>query len=428
MLIEFNLGNFRSFWTTQSLKMTSLPIKELVEENSFQTPVKSLPRLLRSVIIYGPNAAGKSNLVRAAQFMKDFVLNSAKESQADESIKISPFLFISEGPDSPSEFEMLFISSGIRFQYGFEVTTTEVVHEWLFAYPEGRAQRWFERIYIQENDDYEWYFSTKFIGPKKIWKNATRKNALFLSTAIQLNNKQLKPVYSWFQNLVVVDANTMLFPSFTATKCHDSENKKHILEFMRTADISIDDIQLDKKKIGPEDLPYDWPEPLLELFQKDFEGKEITEIFFTHKVIDSQDEVRLPLQEESDGTQKLFAFAAPWLDIMKNGRVVFIDELDRSLHPHIMEFLIRLIHSPQTNKKNGQLIFTTHNTHLLSSSLFRRDQIWFVEKDETNATRLYALSDFSPRKHEALEKGYLAGRYGAIPFIKDLYFSTETDD
>lgn len=417
MLIEFSVTNYRSFLTPQSLTLTANTATELQEENTFVSPVSSLPRLLRSAVVYGPNAAGKSNLIQAISFMKRFVLSSARESQEGEKIDITPFLFTLQSSRNPSEFEVLFIQDGIRYQYGFEVNSKRVSGEWLFAYPEGRAQKWFERNYNPETQKDIWYFGPKFTGRRKVWQEATRGNALFLSTAIQLNNEQLKPVFNWFDHkLHVIGQGESLDVGFSAIECEEKEKKKNILKFMNAADLSIADISLEKKEFSMEDLPFDMPQELKEEIGRELEGKKLTRVFLMHPSSDRDEDVSLELDEESAGTRKLFALAGPWLDVLDNGFVLFVDELDTSLHPLLVRFLLSLQHNPEPNRHNAQLIFATHDTTVLDQTLMRRDQVWFVEKDKENATRLYPLSDYKPRKGEALQKGYLYGRYGALPF------------
>ena len=196
------------------------------------------------------------------------------------------------------------------------------------------------------------------------------------------------------------------------------------MAFMNSADINISGITVKKIPIPPmkpEMLPPDMPQPLKEQVMRDMQRKEIPDIRFLHKT-NSGEAVPFHFGDESDGTKKLFAYAGPWLDVLAKGRILFIDELDTSLHPLMVRFLIGLVQNPEINKHNAQLIFTTHDTSVLDTELFRRDQIWFVEKDHEQASRLYPLSDFKPRKGEALEKGYLNGRYGALPFIGELRF------
>jgi len=423
MLIEFSVTNYRSFLTTQSLTLTANPATELQEENSFVSSVSNLPRLLRSAVVYGPNAAGKSNLIQAIAFMKGFVLSSAKESQEGEKIDAAPFLFNRQSSRNSSEFEVLFIQECIRYQYGFAVNSERVTGEWLFAYPEGRAQKWFERNYDPETQKDIWYFGPKFTGRRKVWQEATRSNALFLSTAIQLNNEQVKPVFNWFDHKLVTSVQgTSIRPEFTISECEEENKKKEILKFMNAADLSITDIFLEKKEFSTKDLPAEMPQSLKEKISKELDGKKLTSLFFMHPSSDAGEDVALEFDEESAGTRKLFILAGPWLDVLDNGLVFFVDELDTSLHPLLVRFLLNLLHNSETNRHNAQLIFTTHDTTVLDQTLMRRDQVWFVEKDAENATRLYPLSDYKPRKGEALQKGYLYGRYGALPFPGELRF------
>jgi AAA15 family ATPase/GTPase len=408
MLIEFSVTNYRSFLTTQSLTLAANTATELREENSFISPVSNLPRFLRSAVVYGPNAAGKSNLIQAIAFMKRFVLSSAKESQEGEKIDATPFLFNRQSNQNPSEFEILFVQNGIRYQYGFSINSKRVTGEWLFAYPEGRAQKWFERNYDLETQKDVWYFGPKFTGRRKVWQEATRSNALFLSTAIQLNNEQLKPVFNWFDHkLHVIDQGGNLHPGFSTSECEKEEKKKKILKFMNAADLSITDIFLEKKEFSTKDLPSEMPQNIKEEISKELDGKKLTSLFFMHPSSDTGEDVALEFEEESAGTRKFFILAGPWLDVLDNGLVLFVDELDTSLHPHLVRFLLNLFHNPETNRHNAQLVFTTHDTTVLDQNLVRRDQVWFVEKDAENATRLYPLSDYKPRKGEALQKGYL---------------------
>lgn len=422
MLIEFNVSNYRSFWKSQTLSMAASTTKDLHRENTFPPPGKSSPNLLRSAVIYGSNGCGKSNLINAIGFMQNFVLLSAKESQEGEKIARTPFLLHATGALQASEFEVLFIQDGIRYQYGFTTTETRVLHEWLLAYPGNRAQRWFERKYNSDKRKYEWYFGSKLAGSKKTWQNATRSNALFLSTAVQLNSEQLRPAFAWFQKLVVIRHGEVIQRDFTIESCEDKKECADIVRFLNNAGIDVDGITIKEGNIDNARFPSDMPDELKTIIRKDLKGKSFKKVLFKHQLADSENFALFPLHEESDGTQKLFAYAAPWLDILHNGRVLIVDELDNSFHPHLVRYLLKLIHNSKTNKENGQLIFSTHDTSILDSKILRRDQIWFMEKDENHATQLYPLTDFHPRKEEALEKGYLQGRFGALPYIGEIKF------
>ncbi len=427
MFIEFKVANFRSINGSQTLSMAAGTGTELKEQNTFVSGLSSLPNLLRSAAVYGPNAAGKSNLFRAMLFMQNFILTS-QALQEGQYINVVPFRLNNKSRAEPSEFEVIFIQGNVRYQYGFAVNTTRVTNEWLLAYPEGRPQRWFERKFnLQKNSD-EWYFGSKFSGHSQIidvWQKATRQNGLFLSTAIQLNNEQLKPVFNWFQQkLAVILPGGDINLQFSIEQCASEEGKKRIMEFMNSADISILGIELKKTQFSPENLPPNMPQEIKELVIRGMQGKELSNVRFLHKTVDSGDIISFDISDESGGTQKIFAFAGPLLDVLAKGRILFVDELDTSLHPLMVRFLISLIHNPELNKNNAQLAFTTHDTSVLDIDIFRRDQVWFVEKDKESASHLYPLSDFSPRprKGEALERGYLKGRYGALPFIGEFKF------
>jgi hypothetical protein len=248
--------------------------KKLQEENTFLSPMPSLPRLLRSAVVYGLNAAGKSKLIQAVAFMKRFVLSSAKESQEGERIDVKPFLFKRESSRNPSEFQVVFIQDGIRYQYGFAVNPEKVTGEWLFEYPETRAQKWFEWNYDSESQKESWYFGPKFTSSRKTWQGATRCNALFLSTAIQLHNEQLKPVFNWFdKKLVALGELQRLSPDFSIHQCEEADKKSRIFMFMNSADLSVADISLQMEEFYMEDLSDNMPQNMKEQIAKDLKGK-----------------------------------------------------------------------------------------------------------------------------------------------------------
>lgn len=425
MFIEFNVTNYRSVRETQTISMVaSKYYNELDEMNCFNSGVTGLQKMLRSAVLYGPNAAGKSNLFRALHFMQSFVLES-HSLQEGQTINTVPFALNERSQNEPSEFEIFFLQDDVRYQYGFAANRMRVTKEWLLAFPEGKAQRWYEREYDAIEDKDKWYFGSKFSGRRQLWQEATRKNALFLSTAIQLNNEQLKPVFSWFQNkLATILPGAPINLKFSIDQCASEEGTLRIMDFMNSADIGISGIEVKKIPIPPmksEMLPPDMPQPIKEKILLEMQGKELPDIQFLHKM-DTGESVPFRFSDESDGTKRLFAFAGPWLDVLAKGRILFVDELGTSLHPLMVRFLLGLIQNQEINRYNAQLIFTTHDTSVLDTDILRRDQIWFVEKDSKQASRLYPLSDFKPRQGEALEKGYLKGRYGALPFIGELRF------
>ena len=418
MLIEFTVKNYRSIKDEQVLSMVKAKGKELEDRNTFFPNTPSSVSLLRSSVIYGPNAAGKSNVVKALTEMEFIVRNSASTSQEGDPISVTPFLFNESTAKQATEFEMVFINEGVRYQYGFSAKKYHITEEWLIAYPKGRPQRWFSRAFNERSESYEYKFSDFLSGQRTVWQNATRSNALFLSTAVQLNSDQLKPVFNWFKDKLRPTNVNGWGPNFTASLCEDNSTKKQILRFLKAADFDIHDIQIETEKFDPNLLPDQFPAIIKEKINKEMKGKEIIDIKTIHKT-DNGNLMSLDFKDESDGTQKFFSFAGPWIDILKHGHILVVDELHDNLHPKMVKYLIELFHSNRTNPNNAQLIFTTHETSMLSQEIFRRDQIWFCEKDNSQATTLYPLTDFSPRKEkENIELGYLSGRYGALPFVQ----------
>lgn len=419
MLIEFSVKNFRSIKEQQTLSLVKAKGAEL-ESNSFMPQAPSSTELLNSVAIYGANASGKSNVIKAMMTMDSIVTGSASQSQEGDKISVTPFLFDELFSKEPSEFEIVFIQEGIRYQYGFVATKTHIVEEWLYAYPKGRPQKWFHRIFDFKTGSTFYKFGDSLTGQKTVWQNATRINALFLSTAVQLNSEQLKPIYNWFKTKLKMTDISGWGQGFTASLCKDKETKEDVLSFLKSADFDIHDVSVVFNKFDPESIPDEIPQAVKEHIIKELKDKELLEELKTiHKTIDDN-LVSLDFDDESDGTQKFFSFAGPWLEALKKGNILVVDELHDSLHPKMVEYLVRLFHNKKTNPNNAQLIFTTHETSILNQEVFRRDQVWFCEKDKEQATSLFPLTDFSPRKErENIELGYLSGRYGAIPFIKN---------
>lgn len=402
--------------------MIASSAKEFQTRNCISNSRSGAPPLLRTAVIYGPNAAGKTNLIKAIHFMQLMVLTSATGLQQGEQLNAKPFALNQKARKRASEFEVHFVTNGVRYQYGFSATAKAVIDEWLIAYPSGRQQTWFQRTFDSRSQKSIWKFGPKFKGPHKLWRDATRDNALFLSTAVQLNNEQLKDVFSWFQQKLIVvmpNAGVILNPTLTHNLLADADGKADVMRFMKAADVGIDDLLITRFPVsGPSARE---PKGLFHgQLVMGTDGLEAVSITALHRAPDNDEPIPLDLSEESDGTQKLLLSAGGWLKALSEGGVLFIDELNTSLHPLLVRFLVDLFHNEKVNKQNAQLIFSTHDTSILVNDLFRRDQVWFADKDSLQATTLYALSDFSPRKDDAFEKNYLRGRYGALPNIGEV--------
>lgn len=407
MLIRFRVSNFRSLRDEQELSM----VAAFREGRDDLVSLESLDAdLLRVAGIYGANAAGKSNVLDAFKFMRDAVSESHRAWPPEGPIPREPFLLDPRCTEESSSFEADFLFDGVRFQYGFKLDSEKILEEWLYSYPNRRRQVWFTR---DANAAEPFTFGRQLKGRNRTIESLTRANSLFLSAAAGNAHEALLDVYSWFSsNLVFGSPSRQGY--WTLSTVRMLESKPHeVIEFLRAADLGINNIELRENPLGDRKarrLENNWAEGANRVLE------------FQHQT--KGDPVSLALSEESRGTQAWFSLAGPVLGILDRGGVLCIDELDSSLHPLLAFELIRLFLDPKRNPKNAQLIFNTHDTNLLGSPsetpLLHRDQIWFVEKDDEGATHLYPLTDFKPRKFENLERGYLQGRYGAIPFIESI--------
>jgi hypothetical protein len=414
MLVEFRVKNFRSLRDEQVLSLVASKDKTLQDTHTLPTGLKAAPRLLRSAVVYGANASGKSNLIKALRYMRAVVMESATVIQPGQTYAVQPFRLDAQSAGDPTEFEVTFIIDGVRYQYGYAMTPQRIVSEHLLVYKAFKPQRWFERHFDAKTGKDVFEFGSGLKGTKNLWEGATRPNALFLSMAVQLNSDALRPVFEWFASqLVVFNEEVRLNPQVSIQMLKQTEGRKQICGFLSDADISIADIELATRKVAGQQIKIDLATGKQEFGPVE---NEVDELKFLH--VTDKGKAVFDLADESSGTRNLLFLAGPVLDILREGATLVIDELDTSLHPHLVQALVRLFHRPDTNIGGAQLVFTTHDTALLDAyGLFRRDQVWFVEKKQDQSSHLYGLMEFSPRKNEALERGYLQGRYGAIPII-----------
>ncbi len=439
MLVEFSVENYRSIQEKQTLSMVAADNETMLDSNTFSVPDNDDLRLVTSAAIYGPNASGKSNLLKAIQVLKNLVIKSASRMQTGDKLPVEPFKLNRETAKKPSSFEVIFIRDDIRYEYGVSLNRERVFEEWLIAYPNEIQQNWFSREYMPDNptfepnEGYKWSFGKGLKGEKKRIQRFVRSNSLFISHAAQNNHPQLTEVFDFFQDEINIPIYNHANIEFTLSRFDEDHNFPFLVaKLLSEADIDISGIKIDKKPISEEINSF-----YKEFFKQKIEQNErgnITiheinkiDVITIHKMNDSHQEVEFDLLDESDGTQRLFEIAGYWLYVLQYGEVIFIDELDRSLHPVLSKALIKMFNNPEINRNNAQLIFTTHDTTLLDDETFRPDQIWFTEKDNS-MTKLYSLFDFRPREHESLQKGYLLGRYGAIPFINGFKGGSEKDE
>ncbi len=413
MLIEFRVENYRSLREEQVLSMEAGRGGDASDDRPRHVAGVNLD-LLPVVALYGANASGKTNVLSALAFMRDAVLESANKWNPDEAIPRVPFAW-GASKSQPSLFEVTFELDSIRYQYGFQLTEESIVEEWLFAWPHGKKQTWFER------DGSTFKFGENLQGDNKLLQGVTRKNALFMSTAAQFGHPQISSIVKWFHtfellnldlghNSTFKDFHTefgiaelfgSLHKGFLKTFTEPELLRHRFMTLLRTADLGINDIKVESRKTTDGRPPF-----------------EIIQI--NHQAGD--DDAWLRASQESKGTQTLLRFALPIVQAIQTGSVLLCDELESSLHPVMAQTIVRQFNDPVTNPLNAQLIFTTHDTNLLGTTLgdepaLRRDQVWLTEKNAEGATVLYPLTDFKPRKQENLERGYIQGRYGAVPYL-----------
>lgn len=402
MLLDFTVGNFSSFFSKKTFSMQAQKLSESAKENITQQLSYDV---LKTLAVYGANSSGKTNLINALQAMKYNVLSSVKLNPQDK-LLYEPFLLLKDNIQ-PTLFEVSFLKGEFCYRYGFSYNRDSIIEEWLFRKTTRRSN---EKVLFIRNDSGIAYddhifpegvgLETKIVG-----------NRLFLSLCAQLGGEISNQVISWFESdfHVVSGINNQDYSGFSKLQFHQrNEISRRALDFFKTLQLGFNEI-----------TTYE---------EERFTGKKSIKVESVHTLYSQTGvacgDVHFTFDEmESSGTRKLFDMSGPIFDTLENGSVLVIDELDAKMHPLISQHIIRLFNDPNTNPKNAQLVFSTHDTHLLSTKMLRRDQIWFTEKNDKEQTDLYCLTDIvlpdgtKPRNDANYEKNYIAGRYGAIPYI-----------
>lgn len=422
MLLRFSVRNHLSIKDTQELSFIKSALNG-PEEGVLTTPALPKDKVLPAAIIYGPNASGKSNILDALNFMRHSVLESQRRWAPDGGVPRQPFLLNRACINTPSRFEMDFDIEGVRHSYGFACTSSEFVEEWLYASPVGYQRMLFERSGPKPDDV---KFGTYFTGQKQTIAQLMRPNSLFLSAAFQNNHPMARKAVSAFQK-IRVRSSLSTAPSELEMLLKDSEFDLRIMSFLAEIGTGItkhrqvesehpDEVRRTVRTV----MQAIWSEaekkPSDDERQSFFEslGKEV-KIEFAHKSEDGTD-VFIAAAKESAGTRRLIPLLQDVMIALDRGSVCVIDEIDASLHTQVCDAIIALFTNPATNPKGAQIIATTHDTNLLNASNLRRDELWMVEKSPGGASELYSLADVKIRDTENFERGYLHGRYGAVPF------------
>lgn len=415
MLIEFSVKNFLSFKNKVTLSME----KGNGDENLDNIISTNNLDLLKTTAIYGANASGKSNILKAFTCAILMVRNSSLIPVGAKWNFIKPFLFDEVSKNKPSEFEFIFTVNNVKYRYFFSADANKIYDEALDAYYSQKPTNIFTRT---KTNNYE--FTNDKSKLESLATNNT-ENKLFLSTATTWNYDKTKDAYLWFASAIdTYDSFKNIADKDLIAYSSGEENLKDFaLKLLKEADILIKDMTVDYEEKEMDSTMVDMLVPPLARTGDKFKVKNVN-IELEHEVLDDNNNkhtYKLNFTEESSGTRVLFAFAPFLKRAFEKTKVIVVDELERSMHPALVEFIVKLFNNKEINKANSQLIFTTHATNLLNLELLRRDQIWFTEKNPDNGVSdLYPLDSFSVRKDENIQKGYINGRYGAIPFIRDI--------
>lgn len=465
MLLRFSIKNFKTFKNSAVLSfIASNYDKETKESENIFLNKKYGLRVLKSAVVYGANASGKSKLFEALHLMKQHALYSSGIYNSENINDIKPFLLSTETENSPTEFEVVFIFEEVLYRYGFEVSEGKVISEWFYYKPKTKEIE----LFYRENNEYNVHKKDFAKGYKVVKENLVRDDSLLLSVAGQFNEKSALNATKWFENLKIISGlNSELNYDYTLTKSKDPLFRKKLVSLLKAADLGIQDVTLKKHEFNLEndinsidfnkinftefdinklETQYNLPTKLLKdnnLLESIFKNKEFlksilqyvynneelnsqnSEIYTIHKKTSNNGDIIGETffsmkSDESLGTKKYFSILGLIIDSIENGYPLIVDELDSQLHPNLVEKLISMFNSSDSNPNNAQLIFNTHNTNLLNSHLFRKDQIWFINKNNNGEASIYSLADFKStevKKQERFEENYLRGKYGGIPYL-----------
>lgn len=418
MIESFAVANFRSFAARQCMSLEPAALRgERGGAVSLGTTVKS-PRLLRVAAILGANASGKSSFILALDFLQTFIASSAQSTQLGDKIPVTPFMLDEDFRGKPSCFEINFCFEGKSYSYTLELTARRVHLEGLSAKSlKGQFREIFSRKL--EGDEEVWSLGELPPEQANLWRQSTRPNASFLSTAVQLNSVDLAKPFEWLTEKLHVETTRDNFSSTLTShliKDHvDDGCRADVMNILRQADLGIRDVEIQEEEFDATTIPEMIPDEVRTSMVEALKGKKRLSALVKHRAR-SGAEVVFDLTEESDGTQRLYEMIGPWVMALRHNLTLVVDEIDSSLHPLIVRMLVTMFQEPREDECKSQLIFATHDDGLLDSEILERDQFWFIEK-RRGASRLIPLLEYGPRKGEALRRNYLRGRYGGIPAL-----------
>lgn len=420
MLLEFKVSNFRSIREEQILSFIGTANSDELPGNFVQPRLPGMgdSKVLKAIALYGANASGKSNVIAALQFFADFAANSFTGLQPEAPTGTQPFGLEPEWAERPTEFEVSAIIDGVRITYGLALTVERVTEEYFVVFPTGEPNTRFEREWKAERGETEWSFPSEDFAISDDLKLATRPNCTLLSAGAQFNHPQLTAMRRWWERglrVLAISRGEDLVKEAAGYWMEASPNvRKLMLTLMQHADLGVTDLRI-TKPASEDTKTVDFTAPLNKLKAILQKLRKTYDVVLSHRGRDGN--ISLPFDTESTGTQRFFGLSAPLIQALVGNHVLCIDEIEASLHPLLVRSIFGIFGQSDASNLTEQLLVTTHNPLLLDRTLLRSDQIWFTEKDTTGATTLYPLTDYQQRPEEPLVNGYLAGRYGGIPFI-----------
>ena len=427
MLIEFQFKNYRSFRDEAVLSMEATGVGNfkncLIEYNN--------RKLLPAAAIYGKNGGGKSNVIRAYWLAVQFIRNAQRSQHEKAPIPVVPFMLNDYSKEEPTEFEFVYVIDGIKYNYGFAATKEKIVREFLYHAPKG------QRAMVFSREEQKFTFTEDKLR-RNLISETIAPNQLFFSIACTMNDTACVKAMKWFREAIYFSRDYSDIPQQLLEYSNDNGMLKAIASYAQAADLGIEDMQfefnskeIDEKLDWPDNVPEGIRAALTQFMRALSESSnqaeaklKLGEVTATslHTGIDKagkHQQYKLELEDESDGTRKLMALAPAIESALRNGGVLLVDEIEKEMHPMLVNYIIAKFQSKRTNTNGAQLIFTTHNTELMNMELLRKDQLYFADKNQADgSSELYSISDFNTRTIENIRKGYLAGKYGATPDIE----------
>ena len=426
MLIEFNFSNYRSFRDSTVLSMEATGLGLLKNCLIHHGNKKILP----SVAIYGKNGGGKSNVIRAFWFASQFIKTAQRTQHDNVPIPVQPFALDDFSKNAPTSFDFTYVHKGVKYNYGFSATRQAVTEEHLYHWPKGQQAL----VFTRKMQEFQ-FVTNNLKRRRELIAEAVAPNQLYFAVACTMNEQACINAMAWFREGVYFSRAYSDFPDYLLEYSDDPNMLTAISDYAKAADVGIQDMQFEihnKEVDGPPNIPAAVPEEIRSALAQFLQALSSASVESEHKL--RMGEVRatslhrgvnrdgtsanyaLQLADESDGTRRLMALAPDIEKVLRCGGVLLVDELEKEIHPMLVQYIVAKFQSPAANPNHAQLIFTTHDTELLSMELLRKDQIYFADKNrQDGSSSLYSISDFGTATGENIRKGYLLGKYGATP-------------